>query len=215
MVLALKAVKICQVFRFVTDPREEELSEGFRGALRWFDQATSETTGVTGYRAPGDQGSMLTELAKVEGGYPYSKAPSCMTAVSVLCRLFAGERRSSPVIKRGVAVLMRHPPRWRARRGKALSTINFYYWYYATLAMYQYGRAPWQEWNKAMRKAVLATQRTAKNSPKGCEIGSWDPVGEWGRAGGRVYATAMGALTLEVYWRFKRAEEVTVCLSGK
>ncbi len=214
MVLALKAVKACHIFRFISCPQEEELEAAFRGALTWFDRATSEATGVTGYRAPGDQGSMLTELAEVSGGYPYSKEPSCMTAVSVLCRLFAGQRRSSPVIKRGVSVLMRHLPRWRHHRGKALSTINFYYWYYATLAMFQYGGAPWAAWNQAMRTAVLYTQRVAKDSPNGCEIGSWDPVGEWSRAGGRVYATAMGALTLEVYWRFKRTEESSVCLFG-
>ena len=32
-------------------------------------------------------------------------------------------------------------------------------------------------------------------------------VGEWGIAGGRVYATALGAMTLEVYYRFRRVQE--------
>jgi len=31
--------------------------------------------------------------------------------------------------------------------------------------------------------------------------GSWDPDPVWGGHGGRVYATAMAALTLEVYYR--------------
>jgi hypothetical protein len=32
--------------------------------------------------------------------------------------------------------------------------------------------------------------------------GSWDPVGVWCGKGGRVYSTAMGALCLEVYYRY-------------
>ena len=38
------------------------------------------------------------------------------------------------------------------------------------------------------------------------EDGSWDPIGEWGIAGGRVYSTAIGAMTLEVYYRFRRLQ---------
>lgn len=34
--------------------------------------------------------------------------------------------------------------------------------------------------------------------------GSWDPIGVWGASGGRVYSTAMRAMTLEVYSRYAR-----------
>ena len=33
------------------------------------------------------------------------------------------------------------------------------------------------------------------------EHGSWDPLGAWGTAGGRVYSTAISALALETEWR--------------
>jgi len=36
-----------------------------------------------------------------------------------------------------------------------------------------------------------------------CVYGSWDPIDAWGTAGGRVYATAINALTLEVYYRYE------------
>ena len=37
----------------------------------------------------------------------------------------------------------------------------------------------------------------------GADRGSWDPAGfVYGRHGGRVYTTAMGALCLEVYYRY-------------
>jgi len=43
----------------------------------------------------------------------------------------------------------------------------------------------------AIRKAVVAQQKRS-----GCEAGSWDPNDRWGKIGGRVYATATGALIL-------------------
>ena len=38
----------------------------------------------------------------------------------------------------------------------------------------------------------------------GDEKGSWDPIGPWGFAGGRVYSTALMTLTLEVYFRYSQ-----------
>ncbi|HAK93949.1 MAG TPA: hypothetical protein DCM87_02790 [Planctomycetes bacterium] len=209
MVLALKTVATCRMLEYVSMPSSDEFEQSYKGAVKWFDHATSSSTGFTGYKSPGDEGSRLPELDQIKGGYPFTKEQSCMTAVSVLCRLFAGQSRANETIKKGVVnVLMKHPPRWQKREGKVLSKINFYYWYYATLAMFQYGGGLWKEWNEKMQDALLPTQRVL-NQPQGrsCEDGSWDPIDEWSLAGGRVYTTAMGALTLEVYYRFERAKE--------
>ena len=54
-----------------------------------------------------------------------------------------------------------------------------------------------------MIKALLGSLRQGPI----CEDGSWDPIDEWGTAGGRVYATALGAMTLEVYYRFIRTQQ--------
>jgi hypothetical protein len=209
MVLALKTVAVCRNLGYVSMPSADELDQAYKGAVRWFDHATSTSTGFTGYKSPGDEGSRLPELDQIKGGYPFTKEQSCMTAVSVLCRLFAGQSRNNETIKKGVInVLTKHPPKWQKREGKVLSTINFYYWYYATLAMFQYGGGLWKEWNEKMVDALVPTQRVL-NQPQGrsCEDGSWDPIDEWSLAGGRVYVTAMGALTLEVYYRFERTQE--------
>jgi hypothetical protein len=127
-----------------------------------------------------------------------------MTAVAVLCRLFAGEGRSTPIIKRGVDILMKETPQWtEGTSGKGgANTINLYYWYYGSYAMFQFGGSLWKKWNEGMQAALLSTQRKGEID----EDGSWDPIDEWGIAGGRVYATALGALTLEVYYRYVRAE---------
>ncbi len=209
MMLALKTVAACRSRGYVSAPSERELQSSFKGALNWFAHATSSTTGWTGYKSPGDEGSRLAEFAKVKGGYPFSKEQSCMTAVSVLCRLLAGSSRSDETIKKGVVhVLMEHPPKWQKPEGKAKGTINFYYWYYGAHAMFQYGGGMWREWNEKLKEALVPTQRMY-DEPKGrtCEDGSWDPIDEWSFAGGRVYTTAMGALTLEVYYRYERAKE--------
>jgi hypothetical protein len=178
MVLALKTVMTCRLLDYVSAPSTEELEHSFKGALNWFDHATSSTTGFTGYKSPGDEGSRLPELDKVKGGYPFTKEQSCMTAVSILCRLFAGQSRSNETIKKGVVnVLMKHPPKWQKSEGKVKSKINLYYWYYATQAMFQYGGGMWKEWNDKMQDALLPTQRVL-DEPKGskCEDGSWDPI---------------------------------------
>ena len=46
----------------------------------------------------------------------------------------------------------------------------------------------------------MPNQHTGKD---GCRNGSWDSdVDRWGFEGSRVYATAINALTLEVYYRY-------------
>jgi len=125
-----------------------------------------------------------------------------MTAVGVLCRIFSGESRTSRTIRDGVKYLMLHTPAWQEQKGRALSTINIYYWYYGSYALFQFGGPDWKKWNEDMQKALLDSQRQGEI----CEDGSWDPIDEWGTAGGRVYSTALGAMTFEVYYRFRRMQ---------
>ncbi len=199
MVLALKTAKACSDMRLLKEIQPEEYKPHFEWAINWFDRSTSKLTGITGYEAPGDEGSRLQKIHP--DPYPFSKRLSCMSAVAVLCRLFAGESRKSDAIKNGVGILMKEPPRWAERRDKRLSTINIYYWYYGSYAMFQFGGPKWREWNDAMQEALLPSQVMGTDKD-----GSWDPIGEWGAAGGRVYSTAIGAMTLEVYYRFERQE---------
>jgi len=76
-------------------------------------------------------------------------------------------------------------------------TYNLYYWYYATFSMYQLQDVYWQRWNEALRSTLLSLQ--VKDGPL---AGSWKTNDLWGGHGGRVYTTALAALTLEVYYRF-------------
>ena len=54
---------------------------------------------------------------------------------------------------------------------------------------------------------VVPNQKTGKD---GCRNGSWDPDQErWGADGGRVYATAINALTLEIFYRYAPTPEAS------
>ena len=52
-----------------------------------------------------------------------------------------------------------------------------------------------------MTNALLKSQISG-----GCKDGSWDPIVSYSKRGGRVYTTALGAMTLEVYYRFRRTQ---------
>ena len=199
MVLALKTAKQCRL-----GLPKGAFQNSFEGALKWLDYATA-SNGKVGYNVPGDEGSRLA--AGHADPYPFSKDLSCMTAVGVLCRLFSGESRRVSSIRSGVDILSQQPPVWHEQKGRSLSTINIYYWYYSTYAMFQFGGKPWLAWNEKMQKALIDTQRAEYKDDSPEVDGSWDPIGEWGISGGRVYATALGAMTLEVYYRFKRQQE--------
>ena len=58
----------------------------------------------------------------------------------------------------------------------------------------------WDRWQRQLLPAIVHHQRT-----DGDEVGSWDPqVDPWGDVGGRVYATAINTLSLEVYYRYDK-----------
>jgi hypothetical protein len=71
-----------------------------------------------------------------------------------------------------------------------------YYYYYATQVMHHYGGPAWDKWNDWMRDYLVKTQ-----GRKGSEAGSWHFNGSHDDAG-RLYGTAMAAMTLEIYYRY-------------
>jgi hypothetical protein len=122
--------------------------------------------------------------------YRPMEAPSrTMTAEAMLCWQFLGLPRENPACDEASGFLLSAPP--------GVGQANFYYWYYGTLVMYQMQGEGWQRWNVA-----VATQLVNLQNKEGTQAGSWDPDSAWGGYGGRVYSTALGAMCLEVYYRF-------------
>jgi hypothetical protein len=112
-----------------------------------------------------------------------------MTAEALASRLFLGMPADHPCVAEAVDLLARTPP--------DRSSPNAYAWYYATLASFHVGGPQWEAWNSRLQAALLPLQRRESSLLNG----SWDPDPVWGGHGGRVYATAMAAMTLEVYYR--------------
>jgi hypothetical protein len=94
--------------------------------------------------------------------------------------------------------LLQLPPVWDARSG----AIDHYYWYYASYALFQMGGPRWTAWQKKLEPALLAHQHRDGGNMN--LHGSWDPVCVWGEDGGRVYSTAILALTLQANYRYTR-----------
>lgn len=145
------------------------------GMIRFLkDRSLGSNKGLAGYR--------------LIGGQPLPPTDS-MTAEALFCKQVLGISRTNPASLEAVGHMLSRLPR--------PSSHNLYYWYYGTLAMYQYGGPPWRQWNDALRDTLVAEQRT-----QGHATGSWDPKAPWGAYGGRIFSTALSALCLEVYYRF-------------
>ncbi len=71
-----------------------------------------------------------------------------------------------------------------------------YSYYYCTLALHQMGGRFFRDWNRRIGRILPQFQRR-----EGCDRGAFDG---WNtdRVYGRVYATGMGVLTLETYYRY-------------
>ena len=124
-----------------------------------------------------------------------SRAKSRDAAAILLSRMMLGENpHQVPELTRLADVLSAHPPTW----SQAGETIDYEYWYFGTTAMFHLRGSRWNAWQPRVNEAILRTQRT-----DGDAAGSWDPQFDPGMAsGGRVEATALLALCLQVYYRY-------------
>ncbi|MGE0431956.1 MAG: prenyltransferase/squalene oxidase repeat-containing protein [Planctomycetota bacterium] len=163
--------------------------------------------------------------------YPLRRGTG-MAAVGLLCRLYWGEHdgtRSVDGSDRPLVALDKtlkwvtdNPPsadklrapnsQWdsmnAAERVNLPSDDEFfhtvYFWYYGTLSLFTYTSGEgqlWLDWNQAMQAAVLPLQHTDESVKR--LYGSWDPLHPfWGAYSGRLYATCLNILNLEIYYRY-------------
>ena len=170
----------------------------FDGA-RTFVLAATDREGRVGYLSAGDATGDQSAFGFVGKGEPrFGNTPA-----GLVCRMLAGGRVRDESFDRGEQLILAHLPSWP--RGDRVKT-NFTYWYYGTLELF-HADGPsgerWRRWNAAMVEALVERQRTEWRGDA-CAAGSWDAEGDWwaSREGGRVLATALNTLTLEVYYRY-------------
>jgi hypothetical protein len=181
-IMALKSAELSEL--------QVPTREAYEKARKWFDEVTDTTYYRVGYNAK-SSGKVY-----VPGKNENFIHHESMTAVAVMCRIFMSKDKKDPALG-GVQLLVKDLPDWKA------DLIDFYYWYYTSLALFQYDGPDgpyWKKWNEPMKNALVPNQKTGKD---GCQNGSWTSEEDrWGFEGGRVYAVAINALTLEVYYRY-------------
>ena len=117
--------------------------------------------------------------------YRPREAPTrTMTAEALATRLLIGDNVPKPEVAEAERYLMQQPP--------GVGIDNYYYWYYATLALHQLQDDAWRQWNDSLQRRLLSTQRPD---------GRWSSNTVWGGYGGEIYTTSMAALCLETYYR--------------
>jgi hypothetical protein len=108
-----------------------------------------------------------------------------MTAIGMFCRIFVGYPRKHPEVFKAAGLIYKH----------GVDVNDEYYTYYSTYCMFQMGGQEWGKWNNKFRDPLIALQE--KSGPN---KGSWS---KWKhKSGGRVYATAINIMSLEVYQRY-------------
>jgi hypothetical protein len=120
-------------------------------------------------------------------GYKGPPGEKTTTAIGLTLMLYLGESPHKTPFYVALTKL--------AHEGPTLN--NIYHDYYGTLALHHSRHWGWDEWNAKLRDHLVATQERS-----GHEKGSWHFPDRWGDIGGRLYTTAMCAMTLEIYYRY-------------
>lgn len=168
-------------------------------ARRFIESVTEPTYGKCGYRR---DDPLILSLHDHADYVPHES----LSAMGMLCRMFSDRDAKDPKLRLGANLLVPDAPTWDAAR----RTIDYGYWYFGTLALFQFDgptssgvQGQWQPWGKSVAEALTGHQARRAD---GCACGSWDPVDRWSGpegGGGRVFATALNTLTLEVYYRYE------------
>jgi len=214
------SIALCEAYamtqdRFLMDPAQAALNfiiyaqDPAGGGWRYSPRTAGDTS-VVGWQImalkSGHLGYLQVPQATVKGaekfldfvqtddgaayGYDRPGGGAATNAVGLLCRMYMGWPHEDPRLERGV--------KWLATTGPQPG--NMYFNYYASQVLCQYEGPLWEDqWNPKMRDMLVESQSTAD----GHENGSWVFKGDPGSdPGGRLYSTAMAAMTLEVYYRY-------------
>lgn len=198
---AILAMKCAEASGILVDT-----SKAREGALHWLDSVTIDVNGYprTGYISPGGGSGRGLRTG-------FEEKPS-MDAINVMARYFLKDPHKN--VHAQADEIAAAPPEWKQNE------INFYYWYYGTIALHQVGGSQWTKWEKSLAPTLTENQRGQRPEDEGetdetlDEYGSWDPVGAYAQAAGRVYATALNCLTLSIHERYQRLQEAAPADDG-
>jgi len=164
----------------------DALGEALKGGLAYLDEMTDPTTGRTGYQ---QKGGFTARTVEAMERFP-AQSSECLSAISLNARLaVAGAGAGDALVQKQIGLLVAQPSKWDEKG----ATTDFYYWYFATRGLMLAGGDAWTAW-----KPAVAAELVAHQSKQGDGAGSFPPADAWSGVGGRVYATALNLLTLEI-----------------
>jgi hypothetical protein len=156
----------------------------------------------------------LSKRQTVDGGWGYPYSPLAdrsitqwhIQALELAANL--GWTDARPALDRGLVWLNHHATpladsdepadstsallaRATARPARADSSLDFYQAYFSSAALKHEAAPTAQQHLATLRQEILRHQAT-----EGTESGSWPPDDRWGRAGGRLYSTALASMSL-------------------
>ncbi len=167
----------------------------FTGARAWYDDVTEEAYSRVGYNSR----STGCFIPVIGDEFDHHETT---TAIGMIARIHMDRSRSDPRLHQGAELIRRDPP-----KGEGFA-IDYAYWHFATLALFELdgpGGKLWKAWTPSLKEALAKTQNRV---PGSCRDGSWEPADRWSLDGGRVYATAINALTHEIHYRFPCPQRV-------
>lgn len=150
----------------------------FSDVAVWLDKAT-EDNGTVGYTSRGFQRPVNA---------PFVRHPT-LTACALSTQLRVGIHYGTKRLRRGAKQMRAAPPVWE--KSERRNEVHHYYWFHGAQVVAEREPGSFPDWIEALKEALIPHQ-----GAEGCAAGSWEPAGEWGRTGGRVYSTALGALAL-------------------
>lgn len=227
---AAGTIALCEAFGLSSDRWKERLKLPAQRAIRFIAQAQHKDGGWRYQpRQPGDMSAVGWQFLAIRSGQlagmpigndpliraerfvdscaagppgaeksqysylPGEKAKISTTAAGLLTRQYLLKwKKDHPDLLAGCKEIMKNLP---PESGTTLGPI--YYYYYATQVLHHMEGEDFDLWNARMREHLIRTQEKM-----GHRAGSWNPQGtDWGSAGGRLYATGMALMTLQVYYR--------------
>lgn len=226
---AVATIALCEAYGLATEEFQDRLRVPAQKAIKYIAQTQHKEGGWRyGPRQPGDMSAVAWQFLAIRSGQlagmiidrspliraerfvdscgagpenakmsrycyqPGGQATLSLTGAGLLTREYLGWHRDNPDLAAGCKYLMENLP---PESGSSLGPI--YYYYYATQVLHHMEGSDFDLWNYRMREHLIRTQEK-----EGHKAGSWNPQGvDYGHAGGRLYATSMAAMTLQVYYR--------------
>lgn len=213
---AIATLSLCEAFVLTRNPRYKLPAERGVAALArqqaagaaWADDAAitawcaSAIASARGAGLEAPEASLKNALAWLGGATDAATGrvgregkTERSTAAAIVTRALCGEAGGEAIAK-GVALCAAKPPLWNIDDG----TIDPEYWWFGSRALFRAGGENWRLWCGAMKSAIKDRQQAT-----GSRAGSWDPAGV---RGGRVEATALMTMSLEIQDRHANATGV-------